>query len=69
MTFPSSGSQVRTFVRRSERSPGFARLRSRGFFLRVHRLEMMQRVMQFALLNFNTSAHLAPSPRATHAKA
>ncbi len=29
-------------VRRSERSPGFARLRSRGFFLVVHRAEVMR---------------------------
>ena len=36
-------------VRRSERSPGFARLRSRGFFLVVHRLEVMHRVMQISV--------------------
>ena len=29
-------------VRRSERSPGFARLRSRGFFLVVYRVGVMQ---------------------------
>jgi len=36
-------------VRRSEKSPGSARLRDLGFFVVVHRLEMMHRVMQISV--------------------
>ena len=46
MTFPKLGVAGSNPVRRSERSPGSARLRSRGFFLMVHRQEVMHWLMQ-----------------------
>jgi hypothetical protein len=51
-------------VRRSERSPGFARLRSRGFLLRVHQGGLMQRVMQEEALSCEL-AWLCSRPRLT----